>query len=273
MSDLSSKFKALKKENRCAIMPYVSVGDPDADTSVRIINTLVDSGADVIELGLPFSDPIADGPTIQKASQRSLSSGMNTDVFFKTCRRVKKKDTVLIVMTYYNLILQYGLDRFAERCRETGISGIIAADLPVEESEILLKSCSKYWLDLIFLVAQTTTDARLDRILQKAGGFIYLVSLLGVTGARDKMNPRLRELVARVKRKTDLPICVGFGVSKPEHVKELASYGVDGVIVGSALIRFIERNLGDAGRMLIQIRDYLSKLKKESIKAADSSCF
>ncbi|PKP59498.1 MAG: tryptophan synthase subunit alpha, partial [Candidatus Altiarchaeales archaeon HGW-Altiarchaeales-2] len=177
---ISEKFKEAEKEGRCALIAYVCAGDPNFEKSKEIVRILK-KNADIIELGLPFSDPIADGPTIQQASERALKSGMNTDVYFKFCGEVKDENIPLVCMTYYNLLYQYGLEKFVEKCKANGIKGIIIPDLPVEESDELLNLCSRYETDLIFLLAQTSTKDRLKKIVKNAGGFLYLISVLGVT--------------------------------------------------------------------------------------------
>lgn len=254
---LSEKFASLKKLGRMAFMPYICVGDPNAKASVKIAETLVEAGADVLELGLPFSDPIADGPTIQRASQRALSAGMNTDEYFKVCARISKdSDASLVSMTYYNLILQYGIEKFVSSCVEAGVSGVIVPDLPIEECRELEEICKKYGVSLIQLVALTTDEARLGKIISHANGFVYLVSVLGVTGARDKLGAKVSDALSKIKEKTNTPVCLGFGISRKEQVEEAKKMGFSGVIIGSALIDVIEKNLGDADKML----DELSKI-------------
>lgn len=242
-------------------MPYVCAGDPDIVTSKEIVGALVGSGADVIELGLPFSDPIADGPTIQAAAQRALDAGMNTDKYFKLCGQVSREyDVALVCMTYYNLIFNYGLDRFARMCAKSGVSGLIVPDLPVEESGSLKKACGKRGLDLIHLVAPTTVGKRRDRIVKDSTGFIYLVSVTGVTGARKNVGVEVEGLLEKMKRKTRLPVCIGFGVSKPAHVRQLKGVGFDGVIVGSAIVDVIGRNLKNKKRMLAELKKFAKSL-------------
>lgn len=264
--NIQKKFNELKEKEELAFMPYIAAGDPDPETTCEILNTLIKSGADIIEFGMPFSDPIADGPTIQAASERALEAGINTDVYFELCKKVNPGIPV-IAMTYYNIILQYGLERFAKRCTESGISGIIVPDLPVEESKPLLEACKKYNINLIFLIAQTTTDERLERILEHAEGFLYLVSLLGVTGARDEIDVMAQELVVRVREKTKLPLCLGFGISTPQHVEQLKSNSeVGGVIVGSAIVNIIQKNLDDKEKMLSELENFARKMKDATKK-------
>lgn len=258
---MKMKLSAVFKKTGCAFMPYVCSGDPDIVTSEKIIGALVDGGADVIEFGLPFSDPIADGPTIQAATGRALDAGMNSEKYFKLCAQITKKyDVVLVCMTYYNLIFKYGLDRFARMCTKSGISALIVPDLPVEEAAYLEKSCRKHALDLIYLVAPTTVGVRLEKILKHSTGFIYLVSVTGVTGARTKMQGDVKDLLKKVKLKTKLPVCIGFGVSKPVHVRELKKMGFDGVIVGSAIVDVIGKNMKNKTRMLSELTKFAKSL-------------
>jgi tryptophan synthase alpha chain len=260
---LDEKFEALASEGRIAFMPYVCVGDPDAEYTVKIAETLVEAGADVLELGLPFSDPIADGPTIQKASQRALQAGMNTDKYFRVCRRISRLgEAALVSMTYYNLILQHGVKRFVRRCADSGISGIIVPDLPFEECDELEEACVREGVSLIQLVSLTTDERRLDGILKHARGFIYLVSVLGVTGARKHFSDKAPKLLQKLRRKTPLPVCLGFGISQRKHVEKAKKLGFSGVIVGSALIDVVERNIEDKKRALAELYSYARGLKE-----------
>ncbi|OQX22615.1 MAG: tryptophan synthase subunit alpha [Candidatus Altiarchaeales archaeon A3] len=236
---ISEKFKEIKeKEGRCALIAYVCAGDPNFEKSKEIVRILKNY-ADIIELGLPFSDPIADGPTIQQASERALKSGMNTDVYFKFCCEVKDESIPLVCMTYYNLLYHYGLEKFVLQCSVNGIKGIIIPDLPVEESDELLNLCAQHDIDLIFLIAQTSTKERIKKISEKAGGFLYLISVLGVTGARENLNiePKFIEDVRTVLKdiKKEIPLALGFGISNANHINAIKDK-VDGVIVGSAII-------------------------------------
>jgi tryptophan synthase alpha chain len=253
---IKDKFDSLKGEG--AFIPYICAGDPDFETSLETAGEIIKAGADVLELGLPFSDPIADGPTIQKASQRALEAGMNTDRYFEYTSKVHSvRDIPLVCMTYYNLVLQYGLERFTGKCVESGITGLIIPDLPVEEAGPLHSECRKKDIDLIYLVAETTTDERLDKILEKASGFIYIVSLLGTTGTREKLSETIKPLIKKLRKKTGLPLAVGFGISKPEHVHEVIAAGADAAIVGSAIIQRIEED--DVSR-------FVEDLKKATIR-------
>jgi len=257
---LSEKFSELKRKKEGALIAYICAGDPTPEATKRFVEALVRGGADIIELGLPFSDPVADGPTIQAGIERSLNAGMTPDLYFRTVSSIKLHNP-LVVMTYYNLIFKRGLERFVKDCSASGISGIIVPDLPVEESDELLSFCKMYDIDLIFLVAPTTTEERMERILAHGTGFVYLVARLGVTGARSDVAGSTRELITRVK--TTTPKAVGFGISNGEQAAEIIKSGADGVIVGSAFVDIIAKNGKDAGEKL----ETLARELKEGIRS------
>lgn len=259
MSKIEEKFEELKKKREGALIGFITAGDPEPKQTLRIVHSLIRGGVDIIELGLPFSDPIADGIVIQKASERALKAGMNPDLFFELAKKIQGIPKVCL--TYYNLVLQRGLKKFVQDCQRAGFSGIIVPDLPIEEAKPLLNFCQK--IDLIFLVAPTTTEERLRKILKISRGFLYVVSLLGVTGAREKLSPIIKPLLAKIKKFSfKIPLAVGFGISKPEQVRELLLAGADGVIVGSAFIKIIERNLDQKKKMLFELENFTRKLKR-----------
>lgn len=233
---LSSKFNELKTKNEAALLSYVCAGDPDIESTPAIVDALIKGGADIIELGLPYSDPVADGPTIQEASERALNAGMNPDRYFELVGSLDV-DVPLVCMTYYNLVFQRGLDRFTEDCVNSGISGLIIPDLPAEESEELAEACSNKEIDLIFLISPVTTDDRIKMILEKCSGFVYIISRLGVTGARSDVTDATAQILSRVK--TKVPKAVGFGISNGEQASKVVAAGADGVIVGSAFVDII----------------------------------
>jgi tryptophan synthase alpha chain len=240
---------------------FIVAGDPDLEGSFKAACAVIEAGADVLELGLPFSDPLADGPRIQAAGVRALDSGMNTDKYFKLAERLTKKfDIPLVCLTYYNIPLQYGLSRFASKCRQSGIEGVIIPDLPFEECRMFRDALIWEGVNLVFLIAQTTPDDRLEKILEYAGGFAYIVSVLGTTGERNRLSPMLKGLVKRVKRLSRLPVAVGFGISRPEDARQVISYGADAVIVGSALVGHIEK--GD----LRGLSSYVHSMKAACMK-------
>ncbi len=258
--NLKERFTELKKKKEGALIGFVTAGDPTPDDTKDIAEALIKGGIDILELGLPFSDPIADGPVIQKAGDRALRAGMDPDKFFEIAGNIDGVPKV--VLTYYNIVLQRGLDRFCADCSKTGIDGIVVPDLPVEEAEPLLKACRKHQVCLISLAAPTTTDSRLEKILGSADGFLYVVSVTGVTGARKELSSQIKPLLKRIKKVSgDLPLAVGFGISKPEHVREVIGAGADGAIVGSAFVKIIEENASDKKAMHRLLKDYAAELK------------
>ena len=234
---ISEKFGELREKKEGALIGYVMAGDPSAEATSGVVKALANGGADIIELGFPFSDPVADGPTIQAAGQRALAAGMDIEHYFALVRALEV-EVPLVCMTYYNPVFRYGVEKFVEHAAKAGISGLIIPDIPVEEAADLKNSCEKHGLDLIFLVAPTTTDARIQKILERGSGFIYLVSRLGVTGTRVDVSGSTKELLVRVK--TDIPKAVGFGISTGKQAAEVRKAGADAVIVGSAFVRIIE---------------------------------
>jgi len=221
-----------------AFMPYVCLGDPSEEFSLRLIETLVKNGADALELGIPFSDPIADGKTIQGSSARALKNGMNPDKAIEMIKEVRKKgiEVPITVMTYYNIVLNMGIERFVKSLKESGADALLVPDAPIEESEELKEVCDEEGIDLVYLVAPNTSDERLKEISDRCKGFLYAVSLYGTTGAKEKVSEEALELIKRAKEKCSLPVAVGFGISKPEHAAEIIKAGADGVIIGSELI-------------------------------------
>ncbi len=237
---ISEKFAVLKGRGEGALISYVMAGDPSPGASREIVAALARGGADIIELGLPFSDPVADGPTIQAAGQRALAAGMDTERFFEFVEELGSEisGVPLVCMTYYNLVFRYGIEKFVAASAKAGISGLIIPDLPVEEASELRESCERHGLDLIFLIAPTTTGERVRKVLERSSGFVYLVSRLGVTGTSSEVSGTTKELLARVE--TDIPKAVGFGVSNGSQAAEIRKAGADGVIVGSAFVKIIE---------------------------------
>ena len=220
-----------------ALVPFLTVGYPERETTREVIPALVEGGAAMIELGIPFSDPLADGATIQHASEVALRNGVNLLFCFDTVRaaRASGVDVPLILMGYYNPILRFGVERFAATCADAGVDGVIVPDLPVDESAELHEACRRHGRDLIFMLAPTSTDDLIEAVVRRASGFIYCVSVTGVTGARSHVAGGLDEFIGRVRRHTDLPLAIGFGISRPEHVREAARLAT-AVVVGSAVI-------------------------------------
>jgi tryptophan synthase alpha chain len=253
MSLISSVFKAGHK----ALIGYITAGYPDIKATPEIAGVLAESGCDIIELGIPFSDPLADGATIQKASYEALQHGTTVKACLEIASEIRRKiATPLVFMTYYNPVLYYGLEDFCRSCMKVGINGLIVPDLPPEEGIDLEKAARKNDLDMIYLLAPTSTEDRIDTIAERSTGFIYLVSLTGVTGARDTLSPELEGFVKKVREKTAKPLCVGFGISTPEQAKRVAAVA-DGVIVGSRLIQLIEED-----NTFASLNAFLSGLRK-----------
>jgi tryptophan synthase alpha chain len=250
------------KKGAAAFIGFAVAGDPDKDTSVRIAKALIDGGTDILELGVPFSDPVADGPTIQKADERALAAGTTPDTVFLIVRELRAySDVPIVFLTYYNIVYRRGIERFYREARDAGVDGILIADMPVEESDEIVDIAIRYGIDPIFLVTQTTSDERMAAIVHRARGYLYLVSVLGVTGARERVSDEALALLHRVRRRTTLPLALGFGISTPEHVKTCADAGADGVIVGSAIVSIVEKNLIDTPAMERELKKYVSRMK------------
>ncbi len=232
-------------ENGKAFIPFITCGDPDLETTKEIVKAAAENGADLIELGIPFSDPTAEGPVIQGANIRALKGGVNTDKIFDLVRELRKEITIpLVFMTYANVVFSYDADKFIKTCSEVGIDGLILPDIPFEEKEEFLPICHKYDVALISLIAPTS-DKRVGMIAKEAEGFIYLVSSLGVTGVRSEINSDLSSIVKVIRENTDVPCAIGFGISTPQQAYDMAALS-DGAIVGSAIIKIIEKYGKDA---------------------------
>ena len=234
--NIPDKFSELRTRDESALIAYVCAGDPTPDATEGIVQALIRGGADIVELGLPFSDPVADGPTIQAASGRALSAGMNPDRYFELVKSLDV-EVPLVCMTYYNLIFKRGIEKFVLDCIDAGISGIIVPDLPIEESSELAEYCTENKVNFISLIAPTTTEERINKILEHGSGFMYLVSRVGVTGARSDVAESTNKLLSRVK--TDIPKAVGFGISTGKQAKEVVEDGADAVIAGSVFVDII----------------------------------
>jgi len=246
---ITRRFAALKEEGRSGLVTFVTAGDPDYETAAEILNGLADAGADLIELGMPFSDPMADGPAIQVSSQRSLRGGQNMKKTLQMVRdyRTRDNDTPIILMGYYNPIYIYGVDAFLRDAVEAGVDGLIMVDLPPEEEVELCLPALKAGINFIYLTAPTTTDARLPRVLENASGFIYYVSITGITGTRSANSVDIQPAVDRIRAQTELPIAVGFGITTPDQAADIAGIA-DAAVVGSALVKVIADNLDEDGR-------------------------
>ncbi len=226
-----------------SFIPFVVLGDPNFEESINIIKSLIENGADTLELGFAFSDPIADGPVIQKANNRALANGITTKKSFNILKEIRSVSKIPIsLMLSYNLVYNYGTEKFYEECSKLKIDAVLCPDVPLEESEELISFSNKYNIAQVFLVSPTTTIARMKKINKVARGYIYLVSILGTTGTRQELNAKLPDLIKSVKKEMNLPVYVGFGISEAKHVKEVLEYGADGAICGSAICKIIESN-------------------------------
>ena len=244
-----------------AFIPFVTCGDPSLDVTEKIVYAMEEAGADLIELGIPFSDPIAEGPTIQEANVRALKNKVTTDDVFEMVKKVREKsDIPLCFMTYLNVVFHYGYDEFFKKCQEVGIDGIILPDLPYEESQEVKDVCYNYDVTLISMIAPTSKD-RVEMIAKEAKGFIYLVSSMGVTGTRDNTSfaNNLEEIIGHIRQVTNTPVAIGFGINKPEQVKEFKQYA-DGVIVGSAIVNIIKEHGNHAD---LPLKEYIQSLTEQ----------
>jgi len=258
---LTDRFEQLRARGEKGLIAYVTAGDPSLEVTVGIVLALVHAGVDAIELGVPFSDPLADGPSIQASSQRALDNGITVAGVLTISHEIRRKapDLPLILMTYYNPILRYGLERYAADARGVGVDAHIVTDLTPEEAGEWKRISAQHDLDTVFLLAPTSTPARIATVTELTTGFVYCVSRTGVTGARHDVPAELTEVVLRIKAQTALPVCVGFGISQPEHVQRICAFA-DGVVVGSALVDLIHRHR-DSAQLCEQVRDYATTLK------------
>lgn len=269
MREIERKFQVLKEQEEGALMAYVTGGDPKPEYTLDIVEALINGGTDIIELGIPFSDPIADGPTIQSATVRALKANTTPRTVLNIAKEIKADhNTPVIILTYYNPIHRMGLENFFRLAGNCKVDGLIVPDLPIEEAHDYKKTAEAYSIDTIFLAAPSTSQERLKKIIDYTSGFLYLVSIFGVTGARELV----QDLTIRLIQKTlpittgRIPIAVGFGISKPEHIRRVMLQGADGVIVGSRFVQIIEKNLGGISRLLEEIENYAKKLKKATVK-------
>jgi tryptophan synthase alpha chain len=246
MNRIERAFAEAREQNRAAFIGYLCAGDPNFESSVEACRAVIESGVDILELGVPFSDPLADGLTNQLAAQRALESGMTSERVLELVRAVRRfSDVPIVFYTYYNLVFAQGSEQYAERAKAAGVDGILTLDLPPEEAGDHLEACAKHGIKTICIVAPTTPDSRLDIICKATTGFVYYVSREGVTGEQASMSEGIRDRVEAIKQHTDLPVVVGFGISNPGHVSTVAQ-AADGVVVGSAIVNCIAENLQDA---------------------------
>ncbi len=260
MTRIGCLFDRLKREGRKGLIAYLTAGDPAPDRTPALVEAMIRGGADLIELGVPFSDPIADGPVIQRAGERALKAGTTLAGVLEIAAEIRSRSEVpLLLFTYLNPVMRYGLDRLARDAARAGIDGCLLTDASVEEAHGYVAAMHAHGLDTVFLAAPTSTERRLKLVAKYSTGFVYLVSRTGVTGERDSISAAVGPLIEAVRRVTDLPLAVGFGISKPEHVAELGRQ-VEAVVVGSAFVRLIERNL-DNPSLEIQLESFTRELK------------
>ena len=261
MNRIAETFASLKAADRKALIPYIMAGDPDLETTAALVQELDRRGADLVELGVPFSDPIADGPTIQRAALRALSRGTNLRGIVDTVATIRGRSGIpIVLMTYYNPVLAYGIETLCRDAARAGVDGLIVPDLPPEEGAELSDACQRQGLSVIFLLAPTSTKARIELVNRHTTGFVYCVSLTGVTGARGQLAEGVNEFMADVRSRTDSPLGLGFGISSPEQAYE-ASHLADGVIVGSAIINVMEEHAGEAD-MTRSVGKYVASLRQ-----------
>ena len=243
LSKLDKKFNKLKNNKKLALMPFIMAGDPNLEITSKILLKLQENGADLIELGIPYSDPLADGPIIQLSASRALKSGTTPIKVIGILKSLKGELNIpVILFTYLNPLLCFGFEQFCEMASNAGVSGLIIPDLPLEEAHKFSEIVSSYFMDLILLVAPTTPFERMKKITNHTRGFTYLVSVTGVTGERNTMENRVENLIAKLKEITTNPVAVGFGISTPEHVNKVRDWGADGVIIGSAFVKRISNS-------------------------------
>ena len=258
--NVARRFQDLKDNSQCALIPFITAGDPDLETTAKAIEVLAQNGADLIELGVPYSDPLADGPTIQAAATRALQKGVGLEDVLNIVKQATGKiDVPIVLFTYYNPIYYRGIESFLKQVKKAGVSGLVVPDLPLEEAEVLLEPAKEIGVEVTLLVAPTSSQERINAIAAKSQGFIYLVSVTGVTGARSQVATGIKDLVADLHNTTDKPIGVGFGISSPEQARQVKEWGADAVIVGSAIVKRLAQNDPQTG--LKAIGEFCKSLK------------
>lgn len=261
-SKIRKMFQNLQQQGHKALIPFITAGDPDLATTTRLIPTLAEAGADIIELGVPFSDPMADGPVIQKADERALAHGTSLSDILKLVQQARSTvKTPILLMGYYNPILAYGLKRYAQQARQAGVDATLVVDLPPEAAEPLNRELRRVGIDLIFLLTPTSDEARIRRVCRQARGFLYFVSMTGVTGGKLQEEAAIRRKIGEIRRHTDLPVVIGFGISKPAQARQMARLA-DGIVIGSALVAHLAQAKGDKARAASQ---FLKPFRKSNI--------
>jgi len=260
MTRIAQTFARLRGEHTPGLVTYVTEGDPDLDRTAGILHALDRAGADVLEVGVPFSDPLADGPVIQRATERALASGTTLSGVLDLLRSMRSEISApIVIFSYANPILRLGAERFADRAREAGVDGVLILDLPIEEADESRTMLANRGIDTILLLSPTTTDDRLRKAASLGSGFLYAISRLGVTGAREALAAGAQDMVERIRKVSDLPVAIGFGISKPEHVREVGRWA-DAAVVGSALVDVIARE-GASGDLNTRVEEYVRWLK------------
>ena len=260
MTAISRCFENLRRNQECALIPFITAGDPDLETTAKALQVLDNSGADIIELGVPYSDPLADGPVIQAAATRALARGTTLEQVLEMLKGISPSlRSPIILFTYYNPILYRGVDKFLQQIQDAGVSGLVVPDLPLEESAGLIKPAAEMGIDLTLLVAPTSSPERIEAIARASQGFIYLVSVTGVTGMRTQMQGRVSDLLQQIRHVTDKPIGVGFGISDVEQARQVKAWGADAAIVGSAIVKRLAEGTPEQG--LDAIAQFCQSLK------------
>ncbi|NVK25115.1 MAG: tryptophan synthase subunit alpha [Gammaproteobacteria bacterium] len=266
MSRYQSMFNRLSEENRGAFIPFVTIGDPNLDTSYKVIKTLIESGADALELGLPFSDPIADGPTIQNANIRALQQEITTQDCLNVIAKIRSEfqDTPIGLLLYSNLIMAKGVSNFYQSCADAGVDSVLVADVPVRESQPFRKIAEQTGIAPVFIVPPTISDEGIRQVASYSRGYTYLLSRAGVTGAETKANMPAEAMIGKLNEYHAAPPVLGFGISSPEQVKEAIKSGAKGAISGSAVVQIIEKNLGNEQQMLTELSSFITAMKAAS---------
>ncbi|MFN6528216.1 tryptophan synthase subunit alpha [Nostoc sp. ChiSLP03a] len=269
MTAISDCFKTLGHNGECALIPFVTAGDPDLETTAKALQVLDRSGADIIEVGIPYSDPLADGPVIQAAATRALQRGTKLEQVLEMLQGITPKlRSPIVLLIYYNSILHRGIEKFLEQIAAAGVAGLVIPDLPLEEATGLLQAASEMGIDVILLVAPTSSAQRIEAIARSSQGFIYLVSVTGVTGVRSQLENRVSDLLKQIRSVTDKPIAVGFGISEAEQARQVREWGADGAIVGSAVVKRLAQGTPEQG--LSAIAQFCQSLKA-AIKTTNTS--
>ncbi|HEY9725857.1 MAG TPA: tryptophan synthase subunit alpha [Chroococcales cyanobacterium] len=260
MTSVSDRLKSLHDRSQCALIPFITAGDPDLKTTAQALQVLDQSGADIIELGVPYSDPLADGPTIQAAATRALQRGVRLDDVLEMVKDVAPAlQAPIVLFAYYNPILNRGIESFLKQIADVGVKGLVVPDLPLEEAESLLKPAAEIGIEVVLLVAPTSPQERIEAIARQSQGFIYLVSVTGVTGMRDQIESRVQDILQQIRTLTDKPIGVGFGISQLEQAQQVKAWGADAVIVGSAFVKRLADGTPEQG--LSAIGEFCQSLK------------